>query len=586
MIEPMKKVTIATSVSDREDALRVLQDLTLLHLADTGPDQTPETLRRQSDLLHAALALIPEPASTKPGEVGFAGADELAERILENRLQHETTTQARIECQRELAVLEEIGLSDPKEVEALASEGIHLHLIEQQTEDRIRRISVILSDDELGTLPGRKLDLPKRSDTALRMTIRELDLDLQELDAEFEFLSTGAQVIRQGMVENRNAREFARAVDALSRHGEIATLAGYCPVARLGDLQRAAEAQGWALLVADPAAEDPTPTQLRHGRLSRWFQPVMDFVGVVPGYHEFHAHAFFLIFFTVFFALIVGDAGYGLLMLLTTLILGRRISTIPRPAIALSTVLATATIIWGALTGVWFGVESLSRAPVLGSLVAPGLQGYAADNEANMIALCLVLGIGHLVLARLWRAIAKPDRRWGEAGWALLVVAAGVAAFKLLLGAGQWNHCVIAAVGGLTLVALFGESDGPLAGLKALPLSLLQGITGFSDTVSYVRLFAVGLATREVATAFNHMAAQAGSGTLLGVVLFAIIVVLGHGVNLLLAAMGVLVHGLRLNLLECSRHLGVNWSGIPYAPFRRWPGVIEPSPQSSTKGTS
>ena len=113
-----------------------------------------------------------------------------------------------------------------------------------------------------------------------------------------------------------------------------------------------------------------------------------------------------------------------------------------------------------------------------------------------------------------------------------------------------------------------------------LPLNLLTAMGSFSDLISYIRLFAVGLATKEVAVAFNGMASQVGLDSAFALLGSVLIVTLGHTLNLALAALGVLVHGVRLNLLEFSRHLNISWSGIPYAPFRILTAE-EPAPENN-----
>jgi V/A-type H+-transporting ATPase subunit I len=97
----------------------------------------------------------------------------------------------------------------------------------------------------------------------------------------------------------------------------------------------------------------------------------------------------------------------------------------------------------------------------------------------------------------------------------------------------------------------------------------LTGIGCLSDLISYIRLFAIGLATREVALAFNNMAGDIGFSDAKSIVIAIIILIFGHTINIMLGAMSVLVHGIRLNLLEFSKHLNIQWSGINYRPFKR-----------------
>ena len=103
-----------------------------------------------------------------------------------------------------------------------------------------------------------------------------------------------------------------------------------------------------------------------------------------------------------------------------------------------------------------------------------------------------------------------------------------------------------------------------LLGVADLPFSVLRS---FSDMVSYIRLFAVGYATVVVAVSFNAMAASLASSSWAGVVGAVGILLVGHSLNMLLALMAVMVHGIRLNVLEFSTHLEMGWTGIPYRPF-------------------
>jgi V/A-type H+-transporting ATPase subunit I len=124
-------------------------------------------------------------------------------------------------------------------------------------------------------------------------------------------------------------------------------------------------------------------------------------------------------------------------------------------------------------------------------------------------------------------------------------------------------------VGGAVLVALFSQTSGGffkgmLASIGNLPLSI---INGFSDIISYIRLYAVGLATVLMAESFNEMAIGDGVTTVASGIGAVIILILGHGLNMILAVMAVIVHGVRLNMLEYAGHAGVEFSGSEYKPF-------------------
>ena len=97
--------------------------------------------------------------------------------------------------------------------------------------------------------------------------------------------------------------------------------------------------------------------------------------------------------------------------------------------------------------------------------------------------------------------------------------------------------------------------------------TFLDSISAFSDVISYIRLFAVGLATVAVASSFNSMAAGLGTGVV-GIIGSILILGFGHALNLAMAALSVVVHGVRLNVLEFSGHLGMEWTGEKYTPFK------------------
>jgi len=105
--------------------------------------------------------------------------------------------------------------------------------------------------------------------------------------------------------------------------------------------------------------------------------------------------------------------------------------------------------------------------------------------------------------------------------------------------------------------------------LMVLPITLpLDVIGSFSHVMSYVRLFAVGVASVSVAQAFNELALNVGFSSAWAGFIAACVLLAGHTLNIILGVMAVIVHGVRLNLLEFSQHVGVEWKGFRYTPFR------------------
>jgi V/A-type H+-transporting ATPase subunit I len=206
--------------------------------------------------------------------------------------------------------------------------------------------------------------------------------------------------------------------------------------------------------------------------------------------------------------------------------------------------------------------------PLLSSLQVGWLTGPEADDR--LMLLCFLLGAVHLSLAHGWQMVLLwPSLRiLAQMGWLILTWVMFFAARSLVLMHDFPLHALGLLGIGLLLIVVFMR---PLRSIPTqwteyvrLPLDI---ISQFVDLVSYIRLFAVGAATVAVAQAFNNMALSLGFGGLINSLGAALILFLGHSINIALAAMGVLVHGVRLNTLEFASHAGITWSGIKFRPF-------------------
>ena len=316
------------------------------------------------------------------------------------------------------------------------------------------------------------------------------------------------------------------------------------------------------------------PTLIENPRWIAIIKPMFNLLGTVSGYREFDISFWFLLFFSLFFAILIGDAGYGLVLIGLTLFARLKMRKAPAGPFALLFVLSGATVIWGALSGTWFGVEALAANPVLSRLVLPQIASFGVENTDTIMVICFLIGAVHLSVAHLVsfvrrfpRLAAFADLGWLSVLWGLFFVVRYIVLQQPL-------HPLVPylIVPGLAFVIVFAEQQGRffkglLLGLAKLPLKFLNSISAFSDIISYVRLFAVGLATIEVAKSFNAMAADMGFG-IPGGLAAALVLFFGHTLNIVMGAMSVIVHGVRLNMLEFSGHLGMEWTGIPYEPFR------------------
>lgn len=196
----------------------------------------------------------------------------------------------------------------------------------------------------------------------------------------------------------------------------------------------------------------------------------------------------------------------------------------------------------------------------------------ALNDEKAVQRLCFFIGAVHLSIAHIWRAVLKAPAltALADLGWTFVLWACFFIARVLILGDALPFFSNWLLIAGVALVIIFTNPQknilkGIAEGLGTLALSLMNN---FTDVVSYIRLFAVGLAGVAISDAFNAMATSAGAGSIPALLLTGAILLIGHGLGLVLGPVSVLVHGVRLNVLEFSGHAGVSWSGQNYKPLK------------------
>jgi V/A-type H+-transporting ATPase subunit I len=367
-------------------------------------------------------------------------------------------------------------------------------------------------------------------------------------------------------------------------------LTGYVPTEDVAGVQAAAKEENWAIVVSDPGEEDEVPTKLKNNKFVSLIYPVSDFLGTVPGYREYDISGWFLLFFCIFFGIIFGDGGYGLLMVIAAIFADigavAKKKKIP-PAYNLLLLLGFFTMAWGTVTCTWFGLSTDLLPNWLTSLsLQPISNAYAAispENEAlvkqNLQIFCFMLALIQLSIAHL-KGIAryiKSPKCLGELGsllqlWGIFFVVLNmVVKLDTFCGIPTMGTMVLGVVGvGFALSFIFSNYEGSLGAsilesCKNIVSVLLGVVNVFSDIVSYIRLWAVGLAGGAISATVNDMAGPMLGGAI--IFLGVLLLVFGHGLNMILNVLSVIVHGVRLNTLEFSSHLGMSWSGFAYEPF-------------------
>ncbi|MBQ6824960.1 MAG: ATPase [Clostridia bacterium] len=632
MIVPMKKVSLILLGSKKTEALRKLRKLGLVHIEITeGSGERIPVLKEQITLLESGIFSLAE-KKQKNIEAKSATTEEaltIAASIAALAEKKKGCLAEQVTLTGELERLKAWGEVDPAALKALAEKGISLSLYEmpkkeydalgeavitiplEKTKASVKFLLLRGEEEAVNALSGYRLALPALSTVVIREKVEALEKEMQEADEKIASYAGYVGSLKDAVKALEKEIQFetyATGMDneALSDKStlSVACFKGYIEAEKLDRLQQAAKENAWGLLAEDPSEDDDVPTKLKNNKFVSLIYPLTDFLGTVPGYFEYDISGWFLAFILIFFGIIFGDGGYGLFIcavaaipIVKALIAKKPVA----PTFLLVGLFGLSTVAWGTITCTWFGLSPEQLPGWLKSLSIPVISNVYADKiwypfwtngqaglttAQNLQILCFSLALVQLTVAHIKGAVRnrKSLKILGDIGSILqligiyyvvlsLVVNASVFSFGLNLGGVPVGTVAIALVGiGFVMNFVFANYEGNL--LKSILSSLvnivsvLLGVVNvFSDIVSYIRLWAVGLAGAAISATVNELAGPL-LGNFLFMILAIILLVFGHGLNMILNILSVIVHGIRLNTLEFSSHLDMSWSGHKFNPFK------------------
>ncbi len=488
-------------------------------------------------------------------------------------------------------------------------------LILKQNKASVQLLGVHLpsdTEDSSAQIEQYRVRLPECSTSEIKQNINELQSKLEETNDELKKCAGYIPAMEEAIAALQKDSEFetystGMESDSLSVNSEntvdIVYFSGYIPADDIEKLRSEAKESSWGLISRDPTPDDDAPTKLKNNKFVSLIYPLTDFLGTVPGYFEYDISGWFLGFILIFFGIIFGDGGYGLFIcgiagipIIKALMAKKPIA----PALLLIELMGAATVLWGLLTCTWFGLSPDLLPAWLKSLSVPVISNVYADKiwypfwtngevglttTQNLQIVCFSLALIQLSVAHFKGMVRNRSslKLLGDLGSVLqligifyvvlsLVVNGAVFGLGLVIGGIPIGTIAIAMVGvGFVTNFVFANYEGSIkdsviANLKNIVSCLLGVVNVFSDIVSYIRLWAVGLAGAAISATVNELAGPF-LGNFMFMILAIILLVFGHGLNMILNVLSVIVHGVRLNTLEFSSHLDMSWGGHKYKPF-------------------
>ena len=365
----------------------------------------------------------------------------------------------------------------------------------------------------------------------------------------------------------------------------ITVFTGFAPVEDDSELSAKFDEIGVLYIKEDAVEEDNPPIKLKNGWFARQFESFTGMYGM-PVYSEFDPTAIVAPFYLLFFAMCLGDAGYGIVLFLFGLMLNKgwiKFAMFDGLGTIIS-ILGAGTMVVGTVLGTFFGMSMaeaawvpqwLKSCMIVGEVEVPGMGMFN-------IQMLLALGIGvfHICLAMVVKAIGYTKRFGFRAnvstwGWLLLIVGGIILA---ILGIGSFispeaiKYAVI-VIGTLSALGIYifnTPGQNPLMNIGSGLWDTYNMATGIlGDVLSYIRLFALGLAGGMLGQAFNNLAEMVRGDSIITWLPFVLILLFGHVLNILMSSLGAFVHPLRLTFVEYFKNAGYEGKGAAYNPLKK-----------------
>ncbi len=432
--------------------------------------------------------------------------------------------------------------------------------------------------------PVKDIPLPQRKASEIRAEIAETEnalaaekkkledrrSELPDLEKRVEKMYTDLSVYLAG-VSGQPAAEDS-----------LLIYQGFAPSDQDDRLKEAFDSMSVYYIAEKAKAEDNPPIELKNNSFSRQFEVLTRMYGV-PVYNEFDPTVFLSIFFLLFFAMCLGDAGYGLALIGIGLFLKGKKGGLA-DMWSLIVTLGCGTVVVGLLMGGFFGVNLVEVPWIpdwMKKFMIVGDVSVGDATYAKWMIISLLIGIVHISLAMITKAVWAVKRNGfknslGTLGWTLLIVGGIIGLAAGLTGvvsetAMKWLLIGIAGVSALGIYIFNKWGRNPLINIGSGLWDTYNTASGLmSDVLSYIRLYALGLSGSMLGSTFNQIAEMVkGPDPTWQWVPFVLILVVGHVLNIALSCLGAFVHPLRLNFVEFFKNSGYEGSGVEYKPIKR-----------------
>jgi len=603
MITQMEKYAFLVYHSEYDSFLHGIQELGVIHVIEKQSGiLEDETVRRMHTKLSELQAAAKFLSNKLPGKAVLKPfvTDEYAYESIEN-LQELQKTQDNLEL-RLSTVVKDISQLTPwgefswdiisklrqqgwqltfyscptRKIDLTWNEKFFFEIISQDSSTT--NFITITKAGELIDLDLESVHLPEKSLSSLLAEEVSIKEQLRQIADSYSNLAIDSiNTLKQVQTSALADLDFRKVVLNTEKQADnrLMLLEGWAPVENHEEISNFLNEKGVVWFSHKAEKEDPAPIKLTNNKFAKLFHPITELYEM-PAYGELDLTPFFAPFFVMFFGLCLGDAGYGVLLLLIGLIARRKVKDDMKPIMTLVSILGGGTIFFGFLSGTLFGIELLK-------VEWPWIQRFKSImlDSNDLFSFSLIIGGVQIIFGMTIKAIGQTIRfgfknalsTWG---WLVAIIGCGGVFGMQKLGILSQQSATVGyyITGSLAFLGIFILNDikrNPLINIGAGLWDTYNMITGLlGDVLSYVRLFALGISGAVLGLVFNDLAMKMSPDIpVVGFLVSAIILLFGHGMNIFMAGLGSFVHPLRLTFVEFYKNAGFEGGGKKYNPFRK-----------------
>ena len=606
MVTKMTKYSFILLSEQTEGFLNSLQELGVVDISRSLKpiDEQSSEMLAEADRAKKALSILAACKAGSEKDFKFDGCP--VDAVLETQDRIAEISAEIAAAKKEIAVRQPWGSFRSEDIHKLESQGLKLRFyscmkkkfdpswaeirpleVISETESKVFFVTVSPAEEEY-SFPIEAVPAPEGSVNEAEEKLSLLQSKLEKEQQLLANLKSCSDEIRKAYNDSLSRLDlyFAEAATEKAVDNYLTVLTGFAPTS--DDKRLCASFDSMDIYYSHEAAtkEDNPPVKLKNNWFAKNFEVLTGMYGV-PAYDEFDPTSVLGPFFMLFFAMCMGDAGYGILLMLIALVLRLKMKDSSLGKMhRLIAFLGGMTFVVGIFLGTFFGMSILEASWAPAWLKGLCIDGWFPDAKIAgfpvQMVLAVAIGVLHISIAMIIKTInftkrfgfKKTVATWG---WTtllvggLVVVSLGMTEV-LSAEAFKWTIIALAVVSGLAIYVFNTPGRNPLLNIGSGLWDTYNMVTGLlGDVLSYIRLYALGLAGGMLGNAFNIMGTMILDIPVPGVnwVFCIIILIFGHVLNLAMSCLGAFVHPLRLTFVEYFKNSGYEGSGAKYNPLTK-----------------